>query len=293
MTAEVAILNKSAIAVAADSAVTVGENKVHRSANKIFAICDTSPIGLMINGFAEHCGIPWETIVKLFRSEHGKAKYRTVEECYDKFRVFLADKRFFMDESSALNLGLFAISAIGRVRRRAGKLPARGRTAILKKIIERQTDYFDKLQAKLNYNAPLYKDFRLHASVIINAAIDQVFEDDGYKVAAQLRTPIVKMIHHAISSGYVSGYASGVIVFGFGEEEIMPSLVSHDIDGSSFGSIRSVEHVTHTVGHGRAEDATIIPFADRNTMDVFIEDVSRDTKSQSGDFIRDCRVFGA
>jgi hypothetical protein len=47
MTAEVLILNKSAVAVAADSAVTVGKNKVHISGDKIFQICDKTPIGLM------------------------------------------------------------------------------------------------------------------------------------------------------------------------------------------------------------------------------------------------------
>ena len=64
MTSEVAIINHSAIVVAADSAVTVGRDKVHTSANKIFAVSNASPIGAMINGYAEFAGIPWETLLR-------------------------------------------------------------------------------------------------------------------------------------------------------------------------------------------------------------------------------------
>jgi ATP-dependent protease HslVU (ClpYQ) peptidase subunit len=90
MTAEVAIMNKSAIAVAADSAITVGKNKVHRNANKIFQLCDSAPIGAMIYGSAELAGMPWETLIKLFRSEHGRASYSTVSECFTRLKVFLS-----------------------------------------------------------------------------------------------------------------------------------------------------------------------------------------------------------
>jgi ATP-dependent protease HslVU (ClpYQ) peptidase subunit len=62
MTAEVAIVNKSAVVVAADSAVTVGKSRVHRSSNKIFSLSDATPIGLVIFGQAEFAGMPWEIL---------------------------------------------------------------------------------------------------------------------------------------------------------------------------------------------------------------------------------------
>ncbi|MFT6669954.1 MAG: hypothetical protein ACJAVZ_001417, partial [Afipia broomeae] len=60
MTAEIAILNKSAIALAADSAVTIQsgnqEEKTYDSADKLFELCYHNAIGVMVyNGlsFAE------------------------------------------------------------------------------------------------------------------------------------------------------------------------------------------------------------------------------------------------
>ncbi len=70
MTAEIAILNKTGVALAADSAVTVsvdGGVKVFPSANKIFALSKFHPVGVMIYGASEMLDIPWETTIKTFR----------------------------------------------------------------------------------------------------------------------------------------------------------------------------------------------------------------------------------
>ena len=63
MTAVVGILNKQAVVLAADSAVTIsGQNnrKIFNHANKIFRISNTQPIGLMLYNSAEFMGVPWE-----------------------------------------------------------------------------------------------------------------------------------------------------------------------------------------------------------------------------------------
>jgi hypothetical protein len=64
MTAELAV------ALAADSKVTIGSgNKTFDTVNKVFTLSKVHPIGLMILGNAEFMRYPWETIVKLYRSQ--------------------------------------------------------------------------------------------------------------------------------------------------------------------------------------------------------------------------------
>jgi hypothetical protein len=61
VTAEIAVMNKEAIALAADSAVTMqfgGETKVFPSANKIFALSKHEPVCAMIYGSAGLMGVP-------------------------------------------------------------------------------------------------------------------------------------------------------------------------------------------------------------------------------------------
>jgi hypothetical protein len=68
MTAEIAILNKSAVALAADSKVTIGTGggrKTFDTVNKLFTLSKVHPVGIMVFGNAEFMQFPWETIVKL------------------------------------------------------------------------------------------------------------------------------------------------------------------------------------------------------------------------------------
>ena len=71
MTAEVAIVNATAVALAADSAVTIGEQKIYNSALKVFALSKVAPVGIMIYGNAQLMDVPWEVLIKTFREEIG------------------------------------------------------------------------------------------------------------------------------------------------------------------------------------------------------------------------------
>lgn len=65
MTAEVAIMNKYAVALAADSKVTVSGmsmSKTYDTVSKVFTLSKVHPVGVMIFGNAEFMGYPWETI---------------------------------------------------------------------------------------------------------------------------------------------------------------------------------------------------------------------------------------
>lgn len=66
MTAEVAVLNRHAVALAADSAVTVHGQKVFNTANKIFALSKREPVALMVYGNGDLLRVPWEVLAKLY-----------------------------------------------------------------------------------------------------------------------------------------------------------------------------------------------------------------------------------
>lgn len=87
MTAEIAIMNKEAIALATDSAVT--GRKVFTSANKLFALSKYHPVGIMIYGNALFMDIPWETVVKIYRKELGNKKFSRLSGYARNFIKFL------------------------------------------------------------------------------------------------------------------------------------------------------------------------------------------------------------
>jgi hypothetical protein len=75
MTAEVAILNKLGVALAADSVVTIttaNGDKTYNTTNKLFTLSKFHPVGIMIFNGTEFNGIPFELIIKEFRDSLGK-----------------------------------------------------------------------------------------------------------------------------------------------------------------------------------------------------------------------------
>jgi hypothetical protein len=91
MTAEIAIANRQAIVLAADSAITIGRERVWKHANKIFSLGPSNDIGIMIYNAGDFLGIPWEIIIKEFRNYCADVSYGTLHECATAFRRFLAE----------------------------------------------------------------------------------------------------------------------------------------------------------------------------------------------------------
>lgn len=86
MTCEIAIMNRYAIALAADSAVTVRyqsgteqKERYFKGANKIFQLSTHHPVGIMIYGSATLHGIPWELIVKEYRRQLKAKSFNDLE----------------------------------------------------------------------------------------------------------------------------------------------------------------------------------------------------------------------
>ena len=99
MTAEVAVLNRSAAALAADSAVTVGPGKVYDTINKLFTLSKYHPVGVMIFNNAEFMDLPWETIIKAFRSSLGDDEHETIQDYALAFKDYLASTIIASDDA--------------------------------------------------------------------------------------------------------------------------------------------------------------------------------------------------
>ena len=74
MTAIVGVLNKHAVAIAADSAVTIGGKKVFNSANKIFSLSKRAPVAIATYNNANLNNVPWEIVIKEYRKHLGDTR---------------------------------------------------------------------------------------------------------------------------------------------------------------------------------------------------------------------------
>ena len=92
MTAEIAVLNKSAVALAADSAVTIGRppnSKIYNTVNKIFELSAHHPVGMMVYGRLDFLGLPIETLIKVYRAKLGSKSFDHIGGYRDDFINYL------------------------------------------------------------------------------------------------------------------------------------------------------------------------------------------------------------
>jgi hypothetical protein len=91
MTAEIAILNKTAVALATDSAVTISagstDQKIYDSADKLFELSRRNPIGIMIYNGMQFMQAPLSTVICEYRNQC--RSFDRVEEGANDFLQFL------------------------------------------------------------------------------------------------------------------------------------------------------------------------------------------------------------
>ncbi len=93
MTSEVVLMNRQAVAMAADSAVTISGDrylKTYNSVDKLFPLVDGQPIAVMIYNNAEIMSTPWETVISLYREQARGRTLDTVAAYADDFMEFLS-----------------------------------------------------------------------------------------------------------------------------------------------------------------------------------------------------------
>lgn len=119
MTAEIAILNRNAVAMAADSAVTLqlpGGQKIYNTVNKLFTLSKFRPVGVMVYGSGDFMRIPWETIIKMYRADLYDKNYSRLEEYASDFINFFERENILFPEelqrestSNYLRLGFYRL----------------------------------------------------------------------------------------------------------------------------------------------------------------------------------------
>lgn len=83
-------MNRRGVALAADSAVTLGNGKkIYHTAEKLFAIAPGLPVAIMTYGAADIMDAPWETVIKMYAAKLGAQRFDTLEEYAANFLGFI------------------------------------------------------------------------------------------------------------------------------------------------------------------------------------------------------------
>ncbi|MBY0421081.1 MAG: hypothetical protein K2Q06_02175, partial [Parvularculaceae bacterium] len=93
MTSEVVLMNRQAVAMAADSAVTISGHqyiKTYQSVDKLFPLVDGQPVAVMIYNNAEIMSTPWETVISLYREQTRGRSLDSIDQYAEDFMNFIS-----------------------------------------------------------------------------------------------------------------------------------------------------------------------------------------------------------
>src|SRR5262249_52625546 len=102
-----------------------------------------SPIAVMVYGGSEFLSIPWETIVKLFRSRHS-ARRSSVRDYVDAFLRFLSADELINDELVDGYFFATAYAVLASVLRRAQDQASASSEPIARSLDQLITDYMNE-----------------------------------------------------------------------------------------------------------------------------------------------------
>jgi len=279
MTAEVAILNKQSVALAADSAVTTGELKIFNTVNKLFALSKHQPVGIMAYNNSEVMGIPTETVIKEFRRLRGTTKREHLEEYAQDFEDFLqTDALLFSDDARGDSLCALAWTVVMAIKqesfRRLGKLSGWGHPTekegkdILSEVLAEMEVYL-KSQSVLGNPR---KNKSLMATAIdetLNTAMEWLRQALPVDATREKKTRRLIIDHFFRDIG--SGNETGLVISGFGTRDVFPRLRAFEFCYSALGlhKVRMREEID--IGPNRPSQ--IMPFGQRDVMATFVEGI--------------------
>jgi hypothetical protein len=288
MTAEIAILNRRAAALSADSAVTITQTgKIYNSADKIFELSTRDPIGLMVYNSLDYMGIPLDVIIKSFReSPRCERHFRNVFDAASAFFDFLRNDFQISEEAENFHVedllfehvrslaGLVLEAAARRLAEGIHPVPGRESRAVTLPFDEMFNAAIDAEIAKLRsfaINECLYDVDLKNLMDRYGHTIDGLFDDAGpfISIVSEGKDKFREYCCLALQKNRFSENHTGLVFAGYGDKQLFPSLISYRFDGMILSRLKMQERDKVEIDNNN-ERARIIPFAQREMVDRFL-----------------------
>ncbi len=281
MTSEVLVLNKRAIVIAADSAVTTSGGKHPRyskTAMKVFEVSRCGSIAAMIFGAASMDQVPWEISLKMFRAHLGDQRFPTVSEYLDEFLKFIECNTLIYPEAlRSSELGRHFDQAVQNVVEIAKNsapdildiaVPLQDRQAKWKAEAAAIRGNFSKIglsgsltQGKLDDRLRDMAEWQRRVTDQL-AQVPDLAAIDAVELAELAMRALFAMPDIMLSD-------TGLVFAGYGESQIFPAYRQIDIHGHIGNDLAFKESKKFEITH--ESTGMIQPLAQTSMIDVFTD----------------------
>jgi hypothetical protein len=288
VTSEIALMNRSAVALAADSAITVRywehgkqQTRYNKSANKLFELSCLNPIGMMIFETANCQGVAWELLAKWFRDQTPPAPCVKLEDYAAAFLGYVEGHDVFPPEFQKRQFN-------SDVRGVAGRIVAE---LLREDSYKNAVAPADKLaeSAKLMQQTEAKIDADEFVGNADQAALDAALADHVAQIEALLTgDPFYSSFAPVINFQMLSRLAikglfklnhttlnyTGIVIAGFGEKDYFPRLIAYRCYGAILGKLIYVPTKEGVRSTSQENTSEILSFATDDMIRTFIFGIS-------------------
>ncbi|MGI9435160.1 MAG: hypothetical protein ACR2Q4_10095 [Geminicoccaceae bacterium] len=287
MTAEALVMNKNGVAIATDSVVTVATSdgpKSYNTINKLFRFSATEPIAIMVYGSVEFAQLPWETLILHHRNQLGERRLATVEDYANEFLDYLRRVDLTEEDQSSMFLemlhGHFSMLA-DRLRSTLDQRIVDGVTSShdIADVVEDVLDHVeDELMSLVDLpelrGIMLTEVVRRYRREIYRARQIAIIHPLPISVSRRSLKRFWRLAHLFLIKAAFSPGASGVIIAGFGEAQLLPSVRAYLIDGIFMNVMKY--QITNRRDITKQNQAIVLPFAQTEMVYRFMQGVDQE-----------------
>lgn len=311
MTAEVVIMNKNGVGLAADSAGTLNlgaYQKIYNSQNKLFRLSKNNHIGILTFSNSRINGVPFELLVKDFRSRQNFFTWKNTKECSQSFLEYLEtdimaelvekDSYFNIVISSVLNRLVEKFNHIKNLENVKQdilvKIQANSSAGIPNQILLDKLKRINNDLTLMNLDNYLLQEYNeiqnlpnrdniddSFYNIIENeygtVLLNQIKESISYKDEKEL-SQIKDICIFSLYKQIPNIPYMGIAIAGYGDDEYYPSCTRTNIYGIICNKVIHDSLVVNQIT--ATNTAEIIPLAQSDNVLTFVLGISPDMKEE-------------
>lgn len=304
MTCEVLVMNRLGLVLAADSAITFTskddagvKTSFSAGANKIFQLSNHEPVGIMIFNNAGLQNIPWEIVIKNFRTHLDGNGYSSMQEYAVALRDYIvSNKHLFPDAHKENHLKMLAFKAFMFLfnfsQHLSPDLVDPSKSSEHLKNWEAFKDFISKTIPPIPL--PAYftdqqfqktkSDYLAWLSKLISDYLDNTATVKHLKSIIdvnELANYSIEVLYKLYPSIFEDSY-TGIVIAGYGKDDCFPSYVEVKYYGFINDALIVENEKDAVIDHNEI-DSVIEAFAQQSMVETFVKGFSPTVWSKVND----------
>jgi hypothetical protein len=300
MTAVIGILNKTAVAVAADSAMTMSKNnKILNTANKLFTLSKFHPVGIVIYNSSAFASIPWEVLIKEYRRQRGMVAQKKLIDYATDFTNYVREQVRLVSEQPQREIVCVAATKLFAAIREEIRVKADAIVAGMPQS-EQTMDNIKVATATLatqivnekavKYSAPanspildpglqaysLDSFLTFYGDPLNRTWQEQLGQSDISEDVKQAAFKVLFEYYKGSNFDLSDEIWSGIGIIGYGDEEVYPGCYMLHFAEIIGGCVRVKNKNDESYQVDDMHPSAILPFAQRDVIQGFLQGVRPD-----------------